>query len=172
MKNENKKKLAHFYQELCVTVSRILYRHDPDGMGSTICAPQGEYDGEAANLVSKVRALKSENATRQVLTDMYKNVSEDLIREISQEWELFRAKRLQYGVGDEGMFDPRAVCANPQCQKRDFKEGDLVTSCPACGKHYHDECWPSLGQQHECSTPGSFPPSYGIHRGGVIVRKR
>jgi hypothetical protein len=68
--------------------------------------------------------------------------------------------------------DKRAACANPSCAERPFRKGDFVTSCPACGKHYHDACWPGLGQQHDCTASGSNSPSYWEHLGGVILRAR
>lgn len=38
----------------------------------------------------------------------------------------------------------------PYC-KTEFKEGDSIQACPACGRLHHSECW---GKNSGCSAPG------------------
>lgn len=83
--------LTEAYAVFCKRVSVALYEHDPDGMGSTVAAPEDEYDGEAARLASSFRAANGEKSARDLVATMYSNASDALVSEIALAWDEFKA---------------------------------------------------------------------------------
>lgn len=81
-------------------LSHILYEHDPEGMGSTVGAPEDEYDDGAIALLRRLGQLESQSMPSLVY-EFWPTASDELVDALAEAWNRYEA-RLQ-AVAD----DPR-----------------------------------------------------------------
>lgn len=70
-------------------LSRLLYEHDPEGMGSSVGAPTDEYDDGATELIRQIKRPEvgsPDVAVRQ----LWPGATDDLVAAVREVWERFR----------------------------------------------------------------------------------
>ena len=77
------------YVDALRELSSVLYAHDPDGMGSTVSAPEDEYDGPAASMLASLKDGDA-RADERYVRGMYPEASDRLVAECSATLSRFR----------------------------------------------------------------------------------
>ena len=65
----------------------ILYRHDPDGMGASVGAPDDEYFDAATTLMRALRDRPSEDGPGEVVLEVWPQASPEMLADIEAAWE-------------------------------------------------------------------------------------
>ena len=73
------------YDRVVRVVSALLYAFDPGGMGSTVFAPEDEYDDPARRLVADVRSVAD---LRELARSHYPDSGEQLVEAVAAALEL------------------------------------------------------------------------------------
>jgi len=74
------------WEELRDELSRALYEHDPEGMGSSVGAPANEYDKGAIELIRGLGGRRSTGSVTGVVRDLWPEAGDDLVARVEQAW--------------------------------------------------------------------------------------
>jgi hypothetical protein len=78
------------YADVVAVVSALLFGHDPEGMGSSVFAPEDEYDKPAALLVAAAMADRGEPISA-IVGESYPNATHGLRVAIEHAISLYKA---------------------------------------------------------------------------------
>jgi len=87
---------AQQYDRIVIVVSALLYSFDPQGMGSTVFAPEDEYDDPARRLVAQSATALD---LRQLIRSHYGDSSDQMMTALVASLELYRAAPATGGGG-------------------------------------------------------------------------
>lgn len=85
---------SHSWEELREELSRALYEYDPESMGSSVGAPDDEYDEGATQLIRDLRRWRSTGLVAQVVRDLWPEASDDLVAAVDQAWHRYVERKL------------------------------------------------------------------------------
>jgi hypothetical protein len=75
--------------ELHDELSRGLYEHDPESMGSSVGAPDNEYDDDAIELIRGLAQRRSTGSVTGVVRDLWPEAGDDLVASAEQAWRRY-----------------------------------------------------------------------------------
>lgn len=80
------------WHALVTTLERLLYDHDPDGMGASVSAPLDEYHDVAVAVTRVLRARREGQSLENAVLEIVPNAGTDLLRDITKVWNGYRAQ--------------------------------------------------------------------------------
>lgn len=85
---------SHAWEELRDELSRALYEYDPESMGSSVGAPDDEYEEGATDLIRGLRQRRSTGLVAEVVRDLWPEAGNDLIAAVEQAWHRYVERKL------------------------------------------------------------------------------
>lgn len=137
MKPEGRQeRLKSAYAAAQQRLMRVLHQEDPDGMGSSVGAPQNEYSQAAARLLTSLRDATTNEQARSATTAMYPDASDGLVNRVIDVWREFTANTApdkQFRVAPRGQSErartaiDRLIAAAVPVEERPYLVTDQAT---------------------------------------------
>lgn len=90
----SKRGWSQAWQGLRDDLSRALYEYDPEGMGSSVGAPDDEYDGGAIDLIRGLQGQRSRESVAQVVRGLWPEATDELVTVVEQTWHEYTERAL------------------------------------------------------------------------------
>lgn len=74
------------WHALVATLERLLYDHDPDGMGASVSAPLDEYHDVAIAVIRALRDREEVRSVEDAILEVVPNAGADLLSNIERAW--------------------------------------------------------------------------------------
>lgn len=72
--------------ELRDDLSRVLYEYDPEGMGSSVGAPDDEYDDGAVALIRLLQGRPASASVDPAVRDLWPSATDELVDAVRRRW--------------------------------------------------------------------------------------